>query len=114
MAVRAFTLTQKIQLLCDAKPITLIFFAEVHRVIVDAALDYCDERLDGSVSEDQHHALDVQNGSVEERDSGTCASLVEQQSVDLSRAPALANFKLEREFGIFAGCGVSFCVNVYI
>ncbi len=83
-------------------------------MIVDTALDYCDERLDDSAAEDQHHTLDVPNGSVEDRNCGTCASFAEQQSVDLSRAPALANFKLEREFGVFAGCGVSFCVNVYI
>jgi subtilisin family serine protease len=86
----------------------------VHRVIVDAALDYCDEKYDSSASDDQHHAYDGENSSVDERDSDTCARFAEQHVLDLSRSPALASFKLERQYGVFAGCGLSYCINVYI
>ena len=87
----------------------------MHRVIVDAALDYCHETCDGSASDDQHHsASDGENSSADEGGSDARPRFAEQHVLDLSRSPALASFKLERQHGVFAGCGLSYCINVYI
>ncbi len=84
-------------------------------MIVDAALDYCDETCDSSASDDQHHsASDGENGIADEGGSDARARFTEHHVLDLSRSPALASFKLERQYGVFAGCGLSYCINVYI